>query len=103
MSTWISVMDPPGQPKPPEGMAAKRLSAAKPQPNPIHGESGRKKAQKAQKRNQFFLRLLSLFAANPSCGPEAAHQPASSGKRFANFTLVRGAAIIGATASRQVA
>jgi hypothetical protein len=29
------------------------------------------------------------------------HQPASAGKTLANFTLVRGAAIIGATASRQ--
>ena len=32
----------------------------------------------------------------------AVHQAASSGKRFVNFTLVRGSAIMGATASRQV-
>jgi len=30
-----------------------------------------------------------------------AHQPASSGKRLAHFTLVRGSAIMAPTASRQ--
>ena len=30
------------------------------------------------------------------------HQAESGGNRFSNFTLVRGSAIIGATASRQV-